>query len=51
MMMSVDQSVECLTEETEELGENVPNVHFVHHKSHKNSPELEHCQTRWEAGD
>jgi hypothetical protein len=32
--MSVEQSVECLTKETEVLGENLPPVLFAHHKSH-----------------
>jgi hypothetical protein len=34
MMMSVEQSVECLAGETEVLGEKLPRCRFVHHKSH-----------------
>jgi hypothetical protein len=33
MMMSVEQSVECLAGETEVLGENLPQCRFIHHKS------------------
>jgi hypothetical protein len=34
MMMSVEQSVECLAGETKLPRENLPQCHFVHHKSH-----------------
>jgi hypothetical protein len=34
MMMSVEQSVECLAEETEVLRENLHQCRFIHHKSH-----------------
>jgi hypothetical protein len=34
MLMSVEQSVELVAEETEVLGENLPQRYFVHHKSH-----------------
>jgi hypothetical protein len=34
MMMSVEQSVQYLAEETKILGENLPQCRFVHHKSH-----------------
>jgi hypothetical protein len=34
MVMSVEQSVECLAKETEILGENLPQCLVVHHKSH-----------------
>jgi hypothetical protein len=34
MMMSEEQSVECLAAETEVFGEKLPQCHFVHHKSH-----------------
>jgi hypothetical protein len=33
MMMSVEQSVKCLTGETEALGGNLPQCRFVQHKS------------------
>jgi hypothetical protein len=33
MMMSVEQSVDCLAGETEVFGENFPQCRFVHHKS------------------
>jgi hypothetical protein len=33
-MMSVEQLVKCLSEETEILGENLSRSRFVHHKSH-----------------
>jgi hypothetical protein len=39
--MSVEQSVECLTEEAEVLGENLSQCRFVHHKSHMAWPGLE----------
>jgi hypothetical protein len=35
MMMSAEQSVECLAGKTEVLGENLPQSLFVHHKFHK----------------
>jgi hypothetical protein len=41
MKMSVQQSVECLTRETEVLGENLPQCRFVQHKSHMTWPGLE----------
>jgi hypothetical protein len=31
VMMSVEQSVECLAGETEVLGENLPECRFIHH--------------------
>jgi hypothetical protein len=34
MMMSVEQSVECLTGETKVLGETLLQCHFVHHNTH-----------------
>jgi hypothetical protein len=34
MIISVEQSVECLAAETEVLGENLPQNIFVHHKSY-----------------
>jgi hypothetical protein len=40
MMMSVEQSVEWLTRETEILGEYLPQWSFVHHKSHMTWPML-----------
>jgi hypothetical protein len=33
MMMSVEQSVECLAGETEVLGENLSQCRFVRHKA------------------
>jgi hypothetical protein len=51
MMISVEQSVECLTEETEVLGENLLQCHFVHHESHITSPVLKPGSSRREAGD
>jgi hypothetical protein len=41
MMMSVEQSVERLVEETVVIEENPPQFRFVHHKSHMKFPELE----------
>jgi hypothetical protein len=32
MMMNVEQSVECLAEETEVLGDNLPQFRVAHHK-------------------
>jgi hypothetical protein len=37
-MMSVEQSVERLTRETEVLGENLPQCRFIHHESHMTFP-------------
>jgi hypothetical protein len=34
MMMSVEESMECLEREIEIFGENLPQYRFVHHKSH-----------------
>jgi hypothetical protein len=34
MLMSVDQSMECLAGATEVLGGNLRQCRFVHHKSH-----------------
>jgi hypothetical protein len=51
MMMSVEQSVEWLTEETEVLGEKLPQFRFVHHKSHMPWHGLDPGSPRWEAGD
>jgi hypothetical protein len=50
-MKSVEQSVECLADEIEVLGGNMPQSRFVHHKSHMTLPELEPGQPRWEDGD
>jgi hypothetical protein len=47
IMISVEQSVECLAGETEVLGENLPKCCFVHYKS----PRLEPGPPSWEAGD
>jgi hypothetical protein len=33
-MMSVEQSLEWVSGETEVVGENLPQCHFVYHKSH-----------------
>jgi hypothetical protein len=49
MVMSVEQSVECLAGETE-TGENVPHCRFVYLKSHI-LPGLEPWPRLWEAGD
>jgi hypothetical protein len=50
MMMSVEQSVELVAEETDVLGENLPQCRFVHHKSHMTWPGLEPGPLRWETG-
>jgi hypothetical protein len=50
MVMSVEQSVECLAGEPEALGENLSQCNFVHHKSHINGPRLEPGLPLWEAG-
>jgi hypothetical protein len=50
-MMSMEQSVKCLAEDTEVLGENLPLCRFVHHKSHTTWPRLGPGPSRWEAGD
>jgi hypothetical protein len=49
IMMSVEQSVECLAEETEILGENLPQCRFVHHKSHMAQPGLQLAPLWWES--
>jgi hypothetical protein len=41
MVMNVEQLVECLTGETELLGEILPRCHFVHHKSRMTCPRFE----------
>jgi hypothetical protein len=46
MMLSVEQSVEWLAEESEVLLENLPQYHSVHHKSHTTWPGIEHGPTR-----
>jgi hypothetical protein len=51
MMMSVEQSVECLAWETEVLGENLRQCRFVQHKSHIVWSGLEPRPPRWEVGD
>jgi hypothetical protein len=50
-MMSVEQSVECLAEETEVLGENLLQCRFVYHKSDMTLPGLEPRPPRWEVSD
>jgi hypothetical protein len=50
VMMIVEQSVECLAEETEVLVENLSQGRFVH-KSHMAWPGLEPGPPLWEAGD
>jgi hypothetical protein len=50
-MMSVEQSVQLLTVETEVLRENLPQCHFVQHKSKMTWSGLELGQQQWEAGD
>jgi hypothetical protein len=47
MLMSVEQSVDCLTRDTEVLEEILRQCRYVHHKSYMNCPGL----PRWEAGD
>jgi hypothetical protein len=49
--MSVEQSVELVTGETEGLEENLPKCRFAHHKSHMTWPRLEPGPPRWEASD
>jgi hypothetical protein len=49
MMMSVEQSAECLAGEIEVLGESLPQCCFVHHKS--NTTDLEPGPPRQETGD
>jgi hypothetical protein len=44
MLMSVEQSVECLAGKTEVLGENLPQRRFVHHKFQMTRPGFEHGQ-------
>jgi hypothetical protein len=51
MIMSVEQSVECLAGETKVLGENLPQYLVVHHKSHMTVLGLEPGPPRWETGD
>jgi hypothetical protein len=41
MMMSVEQSVECLVRETEVFEENLPQCRFVNHKSYMTRSGLE----------
>jgi hypothetical protein len=51
MMMSVEQSVKRLEEETKILGESLPQCRFIHHKSHMTSPGIETRPPRWEASN
>jgi hypothetical protein len=46
--MKVGKSLECLTRETKESGENQPQFRFVHNKSHVTLPELEPWPQHWE---
>jgi hypothetical protein len=44
--MMLEKLVECLAEETEVLGENLPQCHFVHHKPH-----MQTQATQWQASE
>jgi hypothetical protein len=48
MLMSVEQTVEWLTRETDARGENLPQCRFVHHKSHMSWSGLELGPPRWD---
>jgi hypothetical protein len=47
----VEQSVECLTGESEVLAENLPQRRFVHHKSFMTWPMLKPGLLQWEASE
>jgi hypothetical protein len=51
MMMSVEQSAECLAEETGVHGESLLQFLFVHHKSHMTWSGLEPGLPWWEANE
>jgi hypothetical protein len=48
VIMMMEKLVECLTEETEVVGENLPHCGFVRHKPHM-LPGREPAPPRWEA--
>jgi hypothetical protein len=49
--MSVEQSMEWSTGETELIGENLPQYHFVRHKSHMTRYGLKAMLPWWGASD